>query len=161
MQDAVARLVDEHRHCHGFQAPVVLVGLELVEQEATLPGSRLPALVHQLLVELAAVLAVSFESPGDRGPIAAQVTGALTLGDLRDQQQEDGDVEPRTSQAIVDAKRLRRERALATHALEARDHATVARAFEGASALVLKPGAGLALRGLARAEARLELHGSI
>ena len=43
-------------------------------------------------MELAEVLAVALEAPRDRGPVAMQVTSALALGDLRDEEQDDGTV---------------------------------------------------------------------
>src|SRR6266581_4945740 len=161
MQDAVAGFVHEHRDGDGFQSAVVLVGLELVEQEAALPGLFVAACVERGLVEVLAVLAEELDSPRDRAAITMERARDLPLRVLRDQQREDQPVERGLAQLVVDAKGLRREGVAAALALEALHLSAVAGAREAAATLVLAAPAGAAIRSLTGAEARLELHGSV
>src|SRR5690349_6104091 len=117
-------------------------------------------LSEQLPVEDLAGLAEALEPPCDGRPLTMQDPRALPLRVLRDDPLEDRQVEPGLPESIVAAKRLRRERALAALALEALHGASVARALERAAALVLEPGALLALRRATWAEGGLECHGS-
>src|SRR4030095_14796759 len=93
-------------------------------------------------MEVAAVLAEEFQSASDRPARAAEDPRGLAVGDLRDEGADQIVNELRLLEAVVDAKGLRREGAMALEAEEALDGAAVA----GAGVAALEAPAAVAGR---------------
>jgi hypothetical protein len=137
----------------------VLEGLELVELEDPAQSAALACERQALKMEVTAVTPEELESMSDRLAGAAQDPSGLAVRDLGDEGADQIMIDMGLLEAVVDAKGLSREGAMAFQAQEALDETAVARtevaAFEAPAAMT----AGERGTVVAGAPRGLEAHG--
>jgi hypothetical protein len=117
----------------------VLESLELVEHETAGESASRPRKRQAPAMKVAAVSSEQLQAMRDRLARAAEDARRLAMRHFGNERTDQLEVEPRQLQSIVDAKRLRREGAMALEAEETLDGAAVASsrvaAFEAPTAV--------------------------